>query len=138
MDQFENSLYCYIWGSPLIRFSEILTDFSRELGYEVHHFEIPHSFRSTDDYSTFDLVSFGKIRDGVLPTNHFEINEPAWCVIQTLYDDQGRVYCVAEIELLMYNRDDYSKIILDPLDSNMFTKLTVFLDYWYFVIFQRD
>lgn len=138
MDQSKNSLYNYLWGPPLIRLSEILADFSRELGYEVYHFDLPDTFKSVDDYNTFDLVSFGKDRDGITPTNLVEVHTPCWCVIQTFYDDQGRIGCLAEIELLKYIKNDYSKIVLYPSDPEIFAKLTAFLDHWYFVIFQKD
>ena len=116
--------------------SDLLVDFIESLGYDINLIEVPSSTPiNPNSEKIISFIAFRKGRDGQIPKGSSPA-VPNWCTLDI--STSGRPFFIITIDLLAYMSDPYSsqKMYLD--DPDVFVDLTVFLDHWYFRVFQLD
>jgi hypothetical protein len=115
--------------------ADLLVDFIESLGYNINLIEVPSATPSNPhNDKIISFIAFRHGRDGEMPKNRPKV--PNWCTIDIAL--RGRPRILVTIDLLQCMSDPHSSRTLYLDDPNVFTDLTVFLDHWYFRVFQQD
>jgi hypothetical protein len=118
-----------------VKTADLLVDFIESLGYDINLIEVPSATPSNPHgEKIICFIAFRQGRDGKAPKNVLKV--PNWCTIDIA--TRGRPKLIVTIDLLQCMSDPYSSITLYFDDPDVFVKLTVFLDHWYFRVFQQD